>query len=93
MNRDLPIVAIEHSPRNEARLWLHELFPDSELSASPIEAQALYSRHRAEIRLLLDLVLFVPVHGGAMDAEAPKAGGRVITHPQEPDSPFGSMLR
>jgi hypothetical protein len=57
MSPQLPVIAIVPSLRNDYLLLARDLVPDGEIRSALIDPESLYRQRRAEIRLLLDLLL------------------------------------
>lgn len=95
MVSDLPVVAIEPSPRNDLTIWLSKLVSDQELLDATIEPERIYRRYRAEIRLLIDLILAIPLRPPHGDPN-PTRSAEQLVHDQElewSELQRGSLLR
>jgi len=90
MSGALPVVAIAPTAHNDVLVLLDELVPEWEQRDASLAPHELARRQRAEIRLLLDLLLAAPDGPGA--APAP-----LTVRPAEPDAGAepgaGSILR
>jgi len=91
MNAKLPSVAICPSPRNDWLLWLSDVTESEALRIALVEPEAYYRQHRAEISLLIDLILGV-VQGEPRPEPAP---AQRVTRRAAPaaDLEAGSLLR
>ncbi len=90
MTDALPVVAIEPTLRNDLMILISDIVPEGELRCALMEPDAFYRQRRAEIRLLLDLILPPPGQPVASGATRDDAAASEPTD-WRPDG--GSLLR
>jgi hypothetical protein len=78
MSLQAPVIAIAPSLRNDFVMLARDLVPDEELRGALNDPESYYSQRRAEIRLLLDLLL------PAADASAVTTSAPRVTQPAKP---------
>jgi hypothetical protein len=66
------VVVIERTPRNDAMLWLSALTPSSSHSSRYVDPSRIVLPNRAEIRLLLDLLIPTPAPKEPDSSPAPR---------------------